>query len=94
MQTDRAEARIAGGKGAFVPTFETGVCWGAFATLQNINRMTDSKNMPLIPMGCAPENNTRTQFIALFMEYARKNSQLLHEEFTYVAAAALKDLSV
>jgi len=77
----------------FPRTFETGECWGAFGTLQDAVRATlsEGKNATPTLLVCAPPESTRTQFVAIFMEYAKKNPQRLHESFFFVAFSALHE---
>jgi hypothetical protein len=82
-------AKVQGETVGFQHNFETGLCWGAFGALQRLSRLADSNMKPLLPIGCAPENSTRTQLIAIFVDYVRKNPQRLNEDFPIVAMAAI-----
>ena len=86
-----ADAKVQGTTADFEQNFETGQCWGAFGVLQKVSRFVNDKNQPILRIGCAPATSTRTQFVAIFLEFARKNPQLLNEDFTSVAMAALRD---
>ena len=71
------------------PDFESGKCWGAFATIQSTVVLSNGKTR--IHGVCAPPNGTRTQLIAIFAEYATRNPRLLNEDFILVAIEALRD---
>ena len=86
-----ARANTSGGKGKVtIPdTFKAGKCWGAFTAIQNgIERADDT--MLLIYNICAPAEITRTQLIAMFVDYAEKNPQRLQEDFFDVFIDALR----
>lgn len=75
----------------FAHTFDTGTCWGgAFGALQSVSRAASANNKPMLPIGCAPVASTRTQWIAIFVEFAQKNPQRFNEEFSFVAMAAMR----
>jgi len=84
------EAKIQGNALEFVQDFDSGVCWGGFGTLQTIGRfVTDEKR--ILNVGCPPANSTLSQFITIFVAYARKHPERLHEDFVFVAMAALRE---
>jgi len=69
--------------------FDTGLCWGAFAALQYaINIYTQEMMFGV----CAPEKSTRSQLIAIFVEYAKKHPERYHEDSFLVAINALHDV--
>ena len=76
----------------FEETFESGICWGAFGALQEVSRVggTTSPVRPVLPLGCIPEGRTRSQMVAVFVEFVRRNPQRMHEEFIFVAMDAMK----
>jgi len=74
----------------FEPNFETGQCWGAFATLQRVSRYADRNNKILLPIGCSPPKSTRTQLIAIFVEYAKKHPEEWHVDFVDIALKAFR----
>jgi len=75
-----------------MPTdFESGKCWGAFATYQSMISLTTLDGKTRVLGVCAPANSTRTQIIAIFVEYARRNPRRLNEDFILVALDALRD---
>lgn len=86
-----SEATIKEGSIQFTENFDTGTCWGAFGALHIVSGLYGTRRRPLLPMGCAPESSTRSQFIAIFVEYSRKNPQRLHENFAIVAIDALRE---
>lgn len=79
------DAQIKGDTVVLPPGFESGMCWGAFSALQRlIVKAYDGQ--PIFRV-CAPPKSTRIQ---LFVEYARRNPQRLHEDFFDVAVDALR----
>jgi hypothetical protein len=84
-----AEAPVKGDKIAMTETFQTGWCWGSFGVVQKIIVRADSTGRPFFRI-CAPPESTRSQLIAVFVEYARRNPQRLHEDFFDVALEALR----
>jgi len=83
-----AEAKVEGGEVSFPRDYPSGMCWGAFSTLQRVIVMVDNNMRPYFHV-CAPKNSTRSQLIAVFVEYSRRNPQRLHEDFFIVAIEAL-----
>jgi hypothetical protein len=73
----------------FVENYDSGVCWGAFGTLQTISGFTANGDR-ILNTGCLPKESTRSQIITVFVEYARRNPQRLHENFVLVAMDALR----
>jgi hypothetical protein len=71
---DIPSAAIADGKIAIPQDFNSGVCWGAFASLQAAIRF------PFYDI-CAPENSTRSQLIQVFLAYMRQHPEKLNEDF-------------
>ncbi len=74
---------------SFRQDFHTGMCWGAFAVLQEISRHV--KENKRIYHVCTPPKSTRTQLISVFVNYAEKNPQRLHEDFFHVAMDSLRE---
>src|SRR6202789_2650551 len=48
--------------------FESGYCWGAFATVAQMLMTVDSGTRVPIFHVCLPENHTRSQLIAVFVQ--------------------------
>jgi hypothetical protein len=69
--------------------FDTGRCWGAFAVMQKVINITISSEEPALGV-CAPETSSRTQLIAIFVDYARRHPSRYHEDFFLVALDALQ----
>jgi hypothetical protein len=76
----------------FAKTFASGQCWGAFAVLQDLSRWVNDVKRPketaLLDI-CSDAKSTRTQYIGVFMEHARRNPARWHEEFTPFAVESL-----
>jgi hypothetical protein len=71
--------------------FRTGMCWGAFAVLQEIIRHMDEPDHHTIYGVCPPANSKRSQLISIFVKYAENNPQRLHEDFFPVAIDSLRE---
>jgi len=67
-------------------TFESGFCWGAFATIQSYSDNLSVDNRQII---CAPADSTRIQDIRTFMKYAEQHPERMHEDFAVIALNAL-----
>ena len=86
-----AEAKVSGDAVMLTQDFESGVCWGAVASLQELSRWVAPQQKKPVLHVCAPKQSTRSQLILIFVEYAKHNPKLLHEDFVTVALAALRD---
>jgi uncharacterized protein (DUF849 family) len=63
-----AQAKMSDGKISLPRDFDSGVCWGAFATLDFMLTTVDSQtNKPMFQV-CVPLNRTRPQLIAVFVK--------------------------
>ncbi len=70
-------------------TFQTGSCWGAFLSIQQlITLKAAGANNPIFRV-CAPEELTLLQIIQTFESYARRHPDQQNEPFTVVALNAL-----
>lgn len=69
---------------------ETGIYWGAFMALQRVSRYVGSSGRPILPIGCAPSTTTRKQLVSIFVEFARRHPERLHEDFVNVAMEAIR----
>jgi hypothetical protein len=84
-----AAAEVKSDQVSFLQDYPSGICWGAFSTLQRVIVQANTDRRPIFNV-CAPEKSTRTQIIEVFVEYARRNPQRLHEDFFDVAIDALR----
>jgi hypothetical protein len=86
-----AAAKVSNRSIALPQDFDSGVCWGAFETLDwmltTMNVRTGSTFFPV----CIPQNRTRPQLIAIFVKYAENHPARYAEEFTGVAYAAERE---
>jgi hypothetical protein len=69
--------------------FETGRCWGAFATLYRLSKLFPQGSAEAFVPICSPLEATTTQYVAIFVQYARANPRRLHEEFLPFAIESL-----
>ena len=74
----------------FPPTYQTGTCWGAFYVIQKVIVHVDDSRLPIYGV-CAPSSSTLTQLISIYVAYAEKNPQRLHEDFFDVALESLQN---
>ena len=81
---------------SFINDYDSGFCWGAFALFQQAIRLTDGVHAkytngihgkPLLGV-CAPSESTRSQFVQLFVIYAKSHPERYHEDFFTVALDA------
>lgn len=84
-----ADARVRSEKVTLPQDFESGVCWGAFSVFQGVIVVADQNGHRIFGV-CTPSKSTRTQEIAVFVEFARRNPQRLHEEAFDVVLDALR----
>ncbi len=72
-------------------TFQTGSCWGAFLSIQQLIAFKiDGAKTPVFRV-CVPEDTTLVQIIQLFDLYVRRHPERQGEPFTVVALAALHE---
>ena len=65
-------------------TFAAGLCWGAFM-LPGLSAHSETFHF------CMPQGVTKTQAIAVFLAFCRRNPQRLHEPFEKVVVDALRE---
>ena len=75
-----AEAKIVGEKISYTRSLDTEFCWGAFATARSFSSLADERGKPILRL-CVPENTRQQQFVAVFVENAKKNPERWHENF-------------
>jgi hypothetical protein len=85
-----ADARIVEQSIQFVQTYDTGQCWGAFAMVQQVVSYVDRPGGIRLFGACPPPESTRSQLVALFVEYVNRNPQRMHEDFFEVTTEALR----
>jgi hypothetical protein len=69
-------------------TFESGRCWGTFATIQRLTSFADADGHHLLHI-CAPVGRTLTEFVAIFSEYVRRNPKTRSDDFMRTALDSL-----
>jgi hypothetical protein len=70
--------------------YETGLCWGAFASLPYLAATTLSPNEKVPILGfCAPTVTTRLQFVRIFVKYVDEHPEQGQLNFTDAALLAL-----
>ena len=71
--------------------FESGYCWGAFATVAQMLMAVNSETQVPIFHVCLPKDHTRSQLIAVFVQYAEKHPARYNEDFPWVAFDAERE---
>lgn len=87
-----SEAKVKGDDVILPEDFDSGVCWGTFAMVQQmitVERIQNGVHVPLFPV-CAPVESTRTQLIQIFEQYAARHPECLHERFWPVVQSSLQ----
>lgn len=84
-----ANAGVVGKNIQLPKTFQAGVCWGTFGVIQEIIVHIDETRQPIYGV-CAPPNSRLSQLITIFVSYAEKNPQRLHEEGFEIALDSLQ----
>ena len=84
------KAPVSGDSVQFEQTYDTGFCWGAFSAVQKSIILVDNRKQPLYGV-CPPPTSTRTQTIAIFIQYAETHPQRLHEHYLFVVVDALRE---
>jgi hypothetical protein len=85
------ESKVADARVYLPHTLEAGICWGAFSVIQDETRWADPQSGERHFGICSSEQSTRTQLIAIFVEYAKRNPSKYAEEFLNVALDALRE---
>jgi hypothetical protein len=81
-----AAAKISEGQVGIPQDFGSGVCWGAFASLQKA--ITLARDGIRVLGACVPTDASRTQLIQVFLEYSRRHPEQLDQDFFIVAVRA------
>ena len=84
-----AKADVTGDYVKFPQNFETGKCWGTFSVIQSVIVHVDDARRPIY-LVCAPSSSRLSQLITIFVAYAEKNPQRLHEESFVIALDSLR----
>lgn len=85
------EATVNGNTVSFEQTFATGICWGAFSSIQRETNVAapDSTTNAKPALGiCLPPNSTLTQLIKIFYHYTEQHPQVIQYDYTRVALTA------
>jgi hypothetical protein len=74
----------------FPGNFETGFCWGAFASLQKISTFYREGETSSLLGSCAPPDSDRLQYIKIFSKYLDEHPELGEEDYVTVAVEAVR----
>ena len=70
--------------------FSTGVCWGAFAAIQELLTARNSETKKMMLWACAPAKSSRTQLISIFVHYAENHPEKYHDDFLWTVVDSLQ----
>jgi hypothetical protein len=84
-----AKADVSGEGVRFQQTYQSGVCWGTFGAIQKVISHIDETRRPIYGV-CAPSAGTLSQLVAVFVSYAERNPQRLHEDGFDIALESLQ----
>jgi hypothetical protein len=82
-------AKIVGGQISLPPDFASGVCWGAFATIQTVVTIVDPITLKHFFPVCVPAGSTRTQLIQIFLVYAQAHPEEYQKDYFVVALTSM-----
>lgn len=81
--------KVVGDQISLPQDFASGVCWGAFATVQTVMTIVDPNTLkPFFP-ACVPPGSTRTQLIQIFLVYAQAHPEEYQKDYFVVALTSL-----
>jgi hypothetical protein len=69
--------------------FDSGVCWGAFATIQTVVAFVDPITLKHFFPVCVPAGSTRTQLIQIFLVYAEAHPEEYQKDYFVVALTSM-----
>ena len=69
--------------------FNSGVCWGAFATIQTVATLVDPITLKHLLPVCIPPGTTRTQLIQIFLVYAQAHPEEYQKDYFVVALTSM-----
>jgi hypothetical protein len=72
----------------FTQNQDTGFCWGAFATIQELSKYASSENARMLGI-CTPSTSTRIQLIKIFSKYVDDHPEAANQSFSDVALLSL-----
>jgi hypothetical protein len=78
---------------SFVKTFDSGLCWGAFASMQTAFNTVDTAHSDTPPFYvCLPSGTSRSQLIKFFVAFMKRHPERLNEDFFFAVRDALKEV--
>ncbi len=85
-----ADAAASGEDLTLPANFNSGLCWGAFAAIQQATRLIPTPQSARTFQVCSPEQSTRTELVHVFLDYVHAHPERLHDDFFFVAVSALR----
>jgi hypothetical protein len=83
-----ASAPIQGNQVWFTRDYPSGLCWGAFAAIQELYTVQLPDGTAMLG-ACPPVPSNRVELIKVFLKYTDDHPETLHESFAYVFLPAL-----
>lgn len=80
-------SKVSDGKIDLPMTYDSGLCWGAFAVLNQAMMLLNSDGSPSLHV-CLPESATRTELIAIFVKYVENHPEVYSQNFALTALNA------
>jgi hypothetical protein len=85
-----AYAKLSADHVLYTPTYDSGLCWGAFAATQAFSGFLEADGTPILRF-CAPETSTRVQYIKVFEKFVESHPATAHLPFAGIATQALTE---
>jgi hypothetical protein len=79
------QGQVTNGRVSLPQDFNSGVCWGAFGSLQTAVTFVDPTTLKHFLFVCVPPGTTRTQLIEIFLVYARAHPEEYQKDYFVVA---------
>jgi hypothetical protein len=70
--------------------FASGVCWGAFGSIQAVITFVDPNTVKPLFYACVPPGSTRTQLIQVFLVYAQAHPEEYQKDYMIVVLTSLQ----
>jgi hypothetical protein len=82
-------AQVANSHVSLPQDFNSGVCWGAFGTIQTAVTIVDPITLKPFFGVCVPAGSTRTQLIQIFLVYAQAHPEEYQKDYFVVALTSM-----
>ena len=82
--------KVVGGQANLPQDFASGICWGAFGSIQKAITTVDPNTLKHFFDVCAPARSTRTQLIQIFLVYAQAHPEEYQKDYFVVALTSMQ----